>query len=75
MRLNHWPANVDIVIAITKALASGGLDGRCLKSYQKLLREQAMNSASLAQRRGSDKQLGRLYSRVINESAKHKRGD
>lgn len=61
--------------AITKALASGELDERRLKSYQKLLREQAINAASLAQRRASGKQLARLYKGVISQSTKNKRGD
>lgn len=61
--------------AITKALVSGEIDDRRFKSYQKLLREQAMNSASLAERRASDKKLGRYYKDVISQSTKIKRGD
>lgn len=61
--------------AVRHAINSGELDERRLENYQKLRREQAINSASLAQRRASDKRLGKFYKRVISESAKHKRGE
>ena len=83
MRLNHWLANVDLVIASIKASRVGLSLKRLLvvssmqapQSYRKLLCEQAMYSARLAQSRASDKQLDRFYSRVINECTKNKRGD
>ena len=45
--------------AIQKAIESGELDSRRLGNYQKLLKENAFNSASLSERRASDKALGK----------------
>jgi ribosome biogenesis GTPase / thiamine phosphate phosphatase len=61
--------------AVQAALLTGELDERRFLNYGKLLREQALNSASLAQRRQKAKNLGRFYKRTINESVKIKRGD
>ena len=61
--------------AVQAALQRGELDERRFANYVKLMREQAKNSASLAQRRQADKNLGRFYKRVISESVKNKRGE
>lgn len=61
--------------AVQAAMHSGSIDERRLHNYRKLLREQANNSASLAQKRAQDKELGKFYKRVIGESVKHKRGE
>ncbi|MFT4863356.1 MAG: ribosome biogenesis GTPase [Pseudohongiellaceae bacterium] len=61
--------------AVQAALNSGELNERRFVNYQKLLREQAKNSATLAQRRKYDKNLGQFYKRVIDASAKNKRGE
>ncbi|MEZ9669388.1 ribosome small subunit-dependent GTPase A [Vibrio breoganii] len=58
--------------AIQKALQSGELDDRRLNNYLKLQREQARNSASLAELRSHDKQLGKMYRSVQNESRARK---
>ena len=47
--------------AIEKAIEEGELDSRRLANYQKLLKEDAFNSASLSERRASDKALGKYY--------------
>ncbi len=60
--------------AVKAAIASGDLEERRLSNYRKLLREQAMNSASLAERRAHDKQLSRYYSRTLEEANRIKRG-
>ena len=60
--------------AVRNAIESEQLDERRFQNYCKLMREQAMNSASLAERRSSDRQLGKFYKRVIAESKKIKRG-
>lgn len=60
---------------VLAALESGELDERRLKNYAKLLREQAINSASLAKRRADDKKLGGYYKKVMSESMKFKRGE
>lgn len=58
--------------SVQKALAEGRLDIRRFKNYQKLLREDALNSASLSERRASDKALGKYYKKVLGESTKLK---
>jgi ribosome biogenesis GTPase len=51
------------------AVQHGSLDARRLANYQKLLREDALNSASLAQRRAKDK----AFTRFVNVSQKASR--
>ena len=58
--------------AVREAIESGKLDARRLKSFIKLMKEQAFNSASLAQRRERDRQFGRHVKSVLEE--KQKRG-
>ena len=45
--------------AVRQAIESGKLDERRLSNYQKLVREEARNSASLAERHHQDRQLGK----------------
>lgn len=61
--------------AIRQAIDNGALDERRLGNYQKLLREQARNSATFAERRDKDRQLHRYYRSVQTEAKKVKRGD
>ncbi|QDP01024.1 ribosome small subunit-dependent GTPase A [Thalassotalea sp. PS06] len=61
--------------AIQLALADGSLDQRRYQSYQKLLKEQAFNSASLAQKRAKDKAFGKMVNSIQNESRNRKRGN
>lgn len=58
--------------AVQAAIGSGELDSRRLSNYQKLLREEAMNSASLSERRASDKALHKFYKTTQGQSAKLK---
>jgi len=60
---------------VIAALKAGELDERRLKNYSKLLREQAINSATLAERRADDKKIGNYYKKVLSESVKFKRGE
>ena len=46
--------------AINAAITNGKLDPRRLSSYQKLMREQAINGASIAERRAADKQFVKM---------------
>lgn len=55
--------------AVQAAVEHGSLDARRLANYQKLLREDALNSASLAQRRAKDK----AFTRFVNVSQKASR--
>jgi ribosome biogenesis GTPase len=58
--------------AVQAALDSGELEQRRLDNYKKLLREDALNSASLSERRASDKALGRFYKTTLIETSKLK---
>ena len=58
--------------AIQLALEQGDIDHRRLQNYTKLLREQARNSASLAELRSQDKALGKMYKTILNESRTRK---
>ena len=61
--------------AVGAAIDKGELDARRLANYSKLLREQALNSASLAERRASDRELGRFYKRTLTASKQFKRNE
>ncbi len=58
--------------AVQQAIVSGDLDQRRLNNYLKLLREEAFNSASLSERRSSDKALGKYYKHTLSEAHKLK---
>ncbi|GAA5217145.1 ribosome small subunit-dependent GTPase A [Corallincola platygyrae] len=60
--------------AVQKAVDVGELDPRRLDNYFKLMREQARNSASLADRRAKDKQFGKMVKSVMSESTRFKKG-
>ena len=61
--------------AVQSAVARGDIDERRLQSYKKLRREDALNSASLAERRSADKTLGKFYKRTLSETGKLKGRD
>jgi ribosome biogenesis GTPase len=58
--------------AVQQAIVSGDLEQRRLNNYLKLLREEAFNSASLSERRSSDKALGKYYKHTLTEAHKLK---
>ncbi len=51
--------------AVQSALASGELDERRLRNYQKLLREQERNGLSLAERRAGEREFARGVQRAM----------
>ena len=53
---------------VQEALNSGELDERRLNNYLKLKREEQINSASLAEKRASDKALGKFYKKTLSEA-------
>jgi len=55
--------------AIKKALDAEELDLRRLENYQKLLKEDAFNSANFAERRAKDKALGKYYKNTLAQTA------
>lgn len=56
--------------AVQEAIAHGEVDARRLSSYLKLLREQAFNSATLAEKRARDKRFGKMVKSVMSEKKK-----
>ncbi|GAM63262.1 probable GTPase related to engC [Vibrio ishigakensis] len=58
--------------AVQKAIDEGSLDPRRVNNYMKLQREQARNSASLAELRSHDKQLGKMYRSHQSEARNRK---
>lgn len=61
--------------AVKSAIEAEKIDQRRLDNYHKLVREQSLNSASLAERRADDKKQTRYYLRVQRESKKLKRNE
>jgi ribosome biogenesis GTPase len=55
--------------AVREAIESGEVDGRRLRSYRKLMKEQAFNSATLAERRAQDREFGK-HVRSVTKSKK-----
>ena len=60
--------------AVQVAIAKGELDERRLGNYLKLMREQAHNAASLAEKRANSKGLSKMYRSVQSESRNRKKG-
>ena len=54
--------------AVRQAVESGALDARRLDNYLKLLKEEAFNSASLSERRASDRALGKFYKTTLGQA-------
>ncbi|WP_027856787.1 ribosome small subunit-dependent GTPase A [Marinobacterium jannaschii] len=59
--------------AVSAAISRGQLDQRRLDSYSKLMREQAHNAATLAQRRARERDFARMCRTVSGEAKKRKR--
>jgi ribosome biogenesis GTPase / thiamine phosphate phosphatase len=58
--------------AVIAAIEAGQLEQRRLDNYLKLQSEQMRNSASLAERRSSDRALGRFYKQALKSSKRFK---
>ncbi|WP_221892295.1 ribosome small subunit-dependent GTPase A [Teredinibacter haidensis] len=74
-RFSDCQHNAEPGCAVQEAVTTGVLDERRLKNWRKLLREQALNAASLAERREHDRQFVRSCRQVLRESYKYKRGE
>lgn len=59
--------------AVRNAIEAGALDERRLESYLKLMREQAFNNATLAERRAQDREFGRYIRSVIKNRQEEKK--
>ena len=60
--------------AILQAIENNELELRRYQNYQKLMREQARNSASLKQKRDKEKALSKMYRTVLADSVAMKKG-
>lgn len=60
--------------AVQAAIGNQQLDQRRLENYRKLMREQANNSATLAEKRAKDRTISRFYRSVLNEANQRKKG-
>ena len=60
--------------AVRTAIQTGYLDERRLVNYHKLMREQALNKASLAEKRARDRSLGRYYRSIQAQTRQRKKG-
>ncbi len=52
---------------VQTAIKAGRIDEERFKRWGKLVREEALNKATIAERRARDKSLGRMYKKIINE--------
>jgi ribosome biogenesis GTPase len=59
--------------AVRAAIDAGTLEPRRLSSYLKLMREQALNKSTLAEKRARDRNLGRFYRSVLAEKRQRKK--
>ncbi|WP_045383646.1 ribosome small subunit-dependent GTPase A [Vibrio campbellii] len=60
--------------AVQAAIEDGTLEMRRFTNYQKLLREQAHNGATLAKKRAQSKQFGKMVRNVVGEKRKRQQG-
>ena len=74
-RFSDCQHNQEPGCAVKAAIAAGEIDQRRLDNYRKLIREQALNAASLAERRTDDRNLTRYYRRVQKENNKLKQSE
>ena len=58
--------------AVQHAIGRGELKARRLSSYQKLMREQAFNSATLAEKRARDKSFGKMIKAHLSDKTSRK---
>lgn len=74
-RFNDCQHHSEPGCAVQAAIAADELDERRLLNYEKLMREQAMNAATIAQKRASAKNLGKFYKKTLDQSVRNKRGE
>lgn len=58
--------------AIQQAISTGELELRRFNSYQKLIKEQAFNSATLSEKKAKDRTFGKMVNRVQREAKQRK---
>ncbi|MGB1557048.1 MAG: ribosome small subunit-dependent GTPase A [Oceanococcaceae bacterium] len=72
-RFNDCAHDTEPGCAVRAALQAGELEQRRFDSYLKLHKEQALNAASLAQKRAGDRAQGRMY-RSVQNAARGRKG-
>jgi ribosome biogenesis GTPase len=72
-RFSNCTHNSEPGCAVQAAIAAGSIDTDRLDRWRKLMREDAHNRESIADRRARGKAMGRLYKKIIGESL-HKKG-
>jgi ribosome biogenesis GTPase len=60
--------------AVLAAIESGELDAGRLRRYRKLQAEERRNTATLAERRSRDRQLGKFY-KSVQAGKRHEKGN
>lgn len=73
-RFNNCSHTNEPGCAVQAAIVQGSLEQRRYQNYQKLLLEQARNSASLKQKRDKEKALSKMYRTVLADSVAMKKG-
>lgn len=56
--------------AVQQAISEGKIEQRRLESYTKLIREEALNTATIAEKRSKEKALDKFYKRTMKDSRK-----
>jgi len=64
--------NAEPGCAVHAAIESGEVDEGRVSRWRKLVREEAHNRESIAERRARDKSTGKLYKTIISETQKTK---
>ncbi|PSU44631.1 ribosome small subunit-dependent GTPase A [Photobacterium frigidiphilum] len=72
-RFNNCRHEREPSCAVQAAIEDSSLDQRRFNNYQKLMREQAFNSATLAEKRAKDKAFGKMVNTAVNESHARKK--
>ncbi|MCW8329244.1 ribosome small subunit-dependent GTPase A [Photobacterium sp. SDRW27] len=73
-RFNDCSHTAEPGCAVQAAISDGSLQSRRLHNYQKLMREQAFNSATLAEKRAKDRAFGKMIHNVQSELRYRKKG-
>ena len=60
------------VVPFAMAIESGSIDAERLNRWRKLIREEAYNSESIADRRARGRALGKFYKSVIEDKKSRK---
>lgn len=74
-RFNNCSHDREPGCAIQVAIEIGAISSRRFISYQKLMREQALNGATLAEKRAKDKALGKMINTIQIDSRSRKKGN